>query len=68
MHGFALNLCPELRWYAPIVPCGITDGGVTSLFAETGDPATPASVALAVGDAVRDALVAELTPAERAAR
>jgi lipoyl(octanoyl) transferase len=31
MHGFALNLCPDLRVYDRFVPCGIVDGSVTSL-------------------------------------
>ncbi len=30
-HGLALNVAPDMRHWTMIVPCGITDGGVTSL-------------------------------------
>jgi len=30
-HGFALNLAPDMSAYDAIVPCGLTDLGVTSL-------------------------------------
>ncbi len=34
MHGFALNVDPDLGWFERIVPCGIQDLAVTSLASE----------------------------------
>lgn len=31
MHGFALNVKPDLSFYEKIIPCGIPDAGVTSM-------------------------------------
>lgn len=30
-HGLALNISPDLSYYKGIVPCGITDGSITSM-------------------------------------
>lgn len=31
LHGFALNICPNLSYFSGMIPCGIRDKGVTSL-------------------------------------
>ena len=36
MHGFALNVNPDLSAYSKIVPCGISDADVTSMQQELG--------------------------------
>jgi len=33
-HGFALNVAPDMYHWTLIIPCGITDGGVTSMALE----------------------------------
>ncbi|WP_340587506.1 lipoyl(octanoyl) transferase LipB [Erythrobacter alti] len=40
MHGFAVNLSPDLAHFAGIVPCGIAEYGVTSM-AELGKAVAP---------------------------
>ena len=44
MHGFALNLNTDLDFFSHIIPCGITDRGVTSMAAECGAPVEEAIV------------------------
>ena len=39
MHGFALNVNTDLRWFGYINPCGFSDRGVTSISKETGSVA-----------------------------
>ena len=31
MHGFSFNINPDLKYYQGIIPCGITEYGVTSM-------------------------------------
>jgi lipoyl(octanoyl) transferase len=45
MHGFALNVNPDLAAFAQIVPCGIADADVTSLEVELARPITIDEVA-----------------------
>jgi lipoyl(octanoyl) transferase len=40
MHGFALNVCPDLAPFRQIIPCGIDDADVTSLEIELGNKIT----------------------------
>ena len=47
MHGFAINVDPDLTMFDHIVPCGLHDLAVTSLAAE-GTPATIDTVAAAI--------------------
>ncbi|MGF1662503.1 MAG: lipoyl(octanoyl) transferase LipB [Kineosporiaceae bacterium] len=61
MHGFSLNCDCDLSWAAGVVPCGITDAGVTSLTAELGRPVTVSDALPAVRTRVVEALTTLLT-------
>lgn len=64
LHGFALNCDCEMSAFGAIVPCGITDAGVTSLTAELGRPVTVAEVRDRVAEAVCTALDGNLVPSQ----
>jgi len=44
MHGFALNVNPDLNAFSQIIPCGIADAEVTSMANELKRDITPAEV------------------------
>lgn len=57
MHGFALNCNCDLSAYSRIIPCGISDAGVTSLSAELGRDVTIEEVAPLIEKAMLEQLV-----------
>ena len=56
LHGFALNVDPDMAAFSAIVPCGIADAGVTSLSLESAAPLTVSDVVQPIVDAVTAAL------------
>lgn len=56
MHGLAVNLTTDLSWFDLFVPCGVTDGGVTSVARQTGDAPDPKAASEALGPILADRL------------
>ena len=50
MHGFALNIKPEMKFFDGMIPCGIFDYGVTSIFDNTQKELRPIDCALKIVD------------------
>ena len=60
MHGFALNCDCDLTAYDAIVPCGITDAGVTSLSIQAGRRVTVDGVVSLVEHQLQSVLAGSL--------
>ena len=49
LHGFSLNVCPDLAAFDSIVPCGIPSCPLTSMAREIKPSPAPAAVATVIG-------------------
>lgn len=56
MHGFALNVNPDLSYYNRIIPCGIADAGVTSISNELQRPVLTTDLIEVVSTRITEAL------------
>ena len=64
-HGLALNVDVDLGWFERIVPCGITDRGVTSIKKLTGAPPGVEDVAERLSTAFGEVFRREMRDATR---
>lgn len=62
-HGVALNVATDLTWFSRVTPCGIRDGGVTSLERLGAAGLTPAGVAPRLAAALGAILGVDVEPA-----
>ena len=63
MHGFALNINTDLRYFNHIVPCGISDKAVTSMAVELGHKVPLNEVAAHIQQHIAELFEMELTEA-----
>jgi lipoyl(octanoyl) transferase len=56
MHGFALNIDPDLSYFSRIIPCGIPDAGVTSISKELGREVSVAEIQPLLLERISEAL------------
>ncbi len=66
LHGLAINVTTDLGWFAQVVPCGISDGGVTSLERLGGRGWTPQRLAPVLAGHLASALGLAAVPADHA--
>jgi lipoyl(octanoyl) transferase len=66
LHGFALNCTTDLSWYDAIVPCGLSDEGVTTLSRLAGREVTVEEMAPIVARRFEDVFDVALEPSDAA--
>ena len=59
MHGFAVNCDNSLAGFRGIIPCGITDAGVTTVSEVVGADVAPADIVDSIASRVRGRVRAE---------
>lgn len=62
LHGFALNCTTDLSWYDAIVPCGLSDEGVTTISRIAGREVTVEEMTPIVARRFEDVFGAALEP------
>jgi lipoyl(octanoyl) transferase len=65
-HGFALNVSTNLAHFGLIVPCGLSDKGVTSIEQLASGPVTMASVQSTISNAFSEVFDARVVEVEQA--
>jgi lipoyl(octanoyl) transferase len=63
MHGFALNVNTDLSYFGGIIPCGISDGQVTSMQKELGSPVSLQDVKMRIMKCFGEVFAVKITQA-----